>query len=86
MSDRGFGIEFGTTNSVVAVCNTNIQRIEKLTNPSTNLPHPSVVWYGLDRAPIVGEEAKRNILRYENAPSNQFVKSIKRRLGKDKGT
>jgi molecular chaperone DnaK len=82
MSDLGFGIDFGTTNSVVAVCSSKIQKIDRLTSKTTNLPHPSVVWYSLGNQPVVGEDAKRNILKHEKRDGHQFVRSIKRMLGK----
>jgi molecular chaperone DnaK (HSP70) len=79
---NGVGIDFGTTNSIVAICKNDIKKIEKLYNGNTGLPHPSVVWYATGREPIVGYEAKRQFVPFSNRPGNHFEKSIKRRLGK----
>jgi molecular chaperone DnaK len=79
----GFGIDFGTTNSVVAISSkgTPIPRTTSLL--ADGLPHPSVVWYQVGHEPVVGRTAKNNMLGFAEAPGNFFVSSIKRSLGKD---
>jgi len=80
---QGVGIDFGTTNSVVALYDSNLRRTEPLTN-TRNLPHPSVVWYKADGSVKVGIEAKENLMGYSNVEGNSFVYSVKRKLGKEK--
>jgi molecular chaperone DnaK (HSP70) len=43
-----------------------------------------VVWYRINQEPIVGREAKSNILGYCDVPGNEFITSIKRSLGKER--
>jgi molecular chaperone DnaK len=76
----GFGIDFGTTNSVAAAFNGR-----ELTPfvDDNNLPHPSVIWYQGDFHPIVGRAAKDRIRDYENTPGNKFIKSVKSQIYKD---
>ena len=80
--NAGFGIDFGTTNSLVAVHNLKSEKTIVCRDKATNLPHPSVVWYRLGDPPRVGREAKRHISAYAEVAGNAFVQSIKRRLGK----
>jgi molecular chaperone DnaK (HSP70) len=78
----GFGIDFGTTNSVVALASRGdpIPRTWQLLDDGH--PHPSVVWYQVGRDPVVGRAAKNNMLGFADAAGNFFVSSIKRSLGK----
>ena len=41
---KGFGIDFGTTNSLVAYYNTDIAR-EPKAFMDDGRPHPSLAWY-----------------------------------------
>jgi molecular chaperone DnaK len=79
--ESGCGIDFGTTNSVAAICDESGR-----TRPFTQEghAHPSVVWFRLDEMVRVGREAKQNINGYSSVAGNYFVSSIKRQLGKDK--
>ena len=77
----GIGIDFGTTNSVAAIYRPELKRVTALTNESTDLPHPSVVWYRPGGNVRVGAEAKDNLQGYSEVEGNRFVSSIKRRLG-----
>jgi len=77
----GFGIDFGTTNSVVAAHNLKSAKTT-VCRDGEGLPHPSVVWYRLDELPRVGREAKLHISAFAEAAGNAFVQSVKRRLGK----
>lgn len=79
---QGVGVDFGTTNSVVALYDKKLKRTEPLTN-RRNLPHPSVVWYKADGSVKVGTEAKENLMGYSNVEGNAFVYSVKRKLGKE---
>src|SRR5262245_34933781 len=79
----GIGIDFGTTNSVVAISprGSSVPRARALLAKS--MPHPSVVWYrGGGNDPVVGSAAKENMLGFADEPGNLFVSSIKRLLGK----
>jgi len=78
MSVPGFGIDFGTTNSVVSAYDGN--DIFSFVDEK-ELPHPSVIWFkGDDEATIVGKEAKDNIKTYSNIPGNKFITSIKSKI------
>ena len=76
----GFGIDFGTTNSVAAVFDG-----QKITAFVDNIkrPHPSVLWYRGSGLPTVGREAKDKISQFGNVPGNYFVKSIKSRIAEE---
>lgn len=76
----GFGIDFGTTNSVAAAFNG--RELTPFVDPN-NLPHPSVVWYKGDSKPIVGRKAKDRIRDLENTPGNKFIRSIKSQIQKE---
>src|ERR1700748_2456680 len=78
---NGFGIDFGTTNSIAAVCDGRTNNVRALTNLDDNLPHPSVVQYRGDEI-VVGRQAKHNIHGGANVAGNEFVSSVKRKLGK----
>jgi molecular chaperone DnaK len=74
----GFGIDFGTTNSVVAAFDG--RSLTRFVDHN-QLPHPSVVWYSHDfPQPQVGRNAKMNLKSYANTPGNHFVRSIKSHL------
>ena len=79
---NGFGIDFGTTNSVAAVCDGRTGKVLAMTNLDDDLPHPSVVQYRGDEI-IVGRRAKHLIHGYANVAGNAFVSSVKRKLGKN---
>jgi len=80
---RGFGIDFGTTNSVVATCDKSTRRVSSLMD-ANGRPHPSVVWYRADGHVTVGRQAKSNLNSYADEAGNVFFTSIKRQLGKGK--
>jgi molecular chaperone DnaK len=80
---RGFGIDFGTTNSVVATCDSSTRRPSPLLD-AAGRPHPSVVWFRADGSITVGRRAKSNLNSYADEAGNAFIPSIKRHLGKDK--
>src|SRR5258708_7620247 len=74
----GFGIDFGTTNSVVGVCEGGPTRALL----DGDKPNPSVVWFQADGYVIVGRQAKRSINGYSEVLGNTFVSSVKVHLGK----
>ena len=76
-----FGIDFGTTNSVVAVVSGPGPATALFANGDR--PHPSVVWYAPGRAPVVGEAAKENINAFSHETGHAFVRSVKQWMGKD---
>ena len=76
-----FGIDFGTTNSLVSTVNGD--RAISFVDPSSNRPHPSVIWYrGSDV--IVGREARKFLddIHDGGAPAG-FVRSPKMRLRRE---
>jgi molecular chaperone DnaK (HSP70) len=75
---NGFGIDFGTTNSVAAFCDGRAGKVRALTDVTNNLPHPSVVWYRGDQT-TVGQEAKHSLHGYVNVAGSAFVPSVKRK-------
>lgn len=81
---EGFGIDFGTTNSVAARSDAATGRTLPFTDRETNLPHPSVVWYRGNQV-VVGKEAKHQLKGFADEAGNAFVRSIKRKLGRDSG-
>jgi molecular chaperone DnaK len=76
MSDNFYyGIDFGTTNSVICLLNSEGEQLGK-----KPIPIPSVVWYKGNDV-IVGEDAKKNINSYAESPGHDFVRSIKSKMG-----
>lgn len=92
MKELAFGIDFGTTNSLVSIWGGNVQAVEGSHKPrpiwdtssGANHPHPSVVWYRNDGDPIVGLLARQNMASHQNAMGHRFVRSVKRLLGADR--
>jgi len=78
----GFGIDFGTTNSVAAIADQSTGRSRPFTDDEGR-PHPSVVWYHGDDV-TVGREAKEQINRYSEEGLHYFATSVKRHLGYEK--
>jgi len=80
MSERVFGIDFGTTNSLVAIVEGNA--IIDLVDSATMRPHPSVVWY---RGPevVVGAQAKAQMDLTDGSAPPGFVRSPKSALRGD---
>jgi len=75
-----FGIDFGTTNSVVAVVGSTQRPAVPLLDDGQ--PHPSIVWYRSTDV-VVGREAKRNFNQFADQFGHRFVKSVKRSLGRE---
>ncbi|HNW37040.1 MAG TPA: Hsp70 family protein, partial [Candidatus Ozemobacteraceae bacterium] len=79
---EGFGIDFGTTNSLVAHFNADDLYVQPFVDKNGN-PHPSVVWLESDGKCTVGDKARRHINEYSGQPGHMFIPSIKRKLGMD---
>lgn len=73
----GFGMDFGTTNSVIGVCEGGPTRALL----DGDKPNPSVVWYTADGNVTVGRKAKSSINGYSEVPGNAFISSVKLYLG-----
>jgi molecular chaperone DnaK (HSP70) len=93
MERIAFGVDFGTTNSIVCVWGTQIKQALQNEKPIAlwdtkvlgtigKRPHPSVVWYPPGNQPVVGYEAKTRMLSYDGM-GHAFIRSIKRRLGRE---
>jgi molecular chaperone DnaK len=78
MAERAFGIDFGTTNSMVATV-AGEGRVTCFTDPD-DLPHPSVVWYA-PTGTVVGRKARDQLAKTDQLVVGDFVVSPKRLLG-----
>lgn len=94
MEPIAFGVDFGTTNSIVCAWGSQIRQALQNEKPialwDTSVlaqlgkrPHPSVVWYAPNQEAVVGHSAKSRMLAYDGM-GHAFVRSIKRQLGRDK--
>lgn len=86
MKKTAFGIDFGTTNSLVCAWGQSwIDQKRPVAfwdvTSAGNRPHPSVVWYGPQTKPIVGREARENMEAMTNGMGHAFVSSVKRKIG-----
>ncbi len=79
---KGYGIDFGTTNSIISMYNTASNLWKDFTD-DFDRPYPSVVWYKSDNSVVVGKEAKENINKYSDQVGNKFISSVKRKLGQN---
>ena len=79
MGQRTFGLDFGTTNSLVAYIDEHERRCVVLTDVSDSRPHPSAVRYRGDEV-IVGREARKHLDAGVSAVTGDFVRSPKRLL------
>jgi molecular chaperone DnaK (HSP70) len=73
----GFGIDFGTTNSVAASVALDGPAYPYLEAGS---PHPSFVWYSPDGVQV-GRQAKANFNAFVEQAGHRFIRSVKRDLG-----
>jgi hypothetical protein len=78
MAQSVVGVDFGTTNSLVARID-NLGRLRSLTNVEDDRPHPSTVWYRAGDV-IVGREARKHLESGSETISGSFVRSPKRLL------
>lgn len=83
MKPLSFGIDFGTTNSIVAAWGSALITEGRPVAfwDTEKRPHPSVVWYGPHNSPIVGRSARQNIGSHTTSMGHAFVSSVKRKLG-----
>jgi molecular chaperone DnaK (HSP70) len=90
MKQAAFGIDFGTTNSLVCVWGElwrNEARppalwdMDETGGDSRPRPHASVVWYGPHDEPVVGRRAKHAMAAQQNGMGHAFISSVKRKLG-----
>ena len=79
MNDRVFGLDFGTTNSLVALVADG--EVRALTDDDEK-PHPSVVWYRGSET-VVGRTARTHIDSLDGGGTPGFVRSPKMRLRRD---
>lgn len=75
----GYGIDFGTTNSLLSFHDGRQTHSFK---DEHNLPHPSVVWYHGEDVKV-GRVAKENIHLFGDEPGHTFIRSIKRNLKRE---
>lgn len=78
MAEPVVGVDFGTTNSLVARIDS-LGRVRSLTNVEDDRPHPSTVWYRAGDV-IVGREARKHLESGSETISGSFVRSPKRLL------
>jgi len=72
------GIDLGTTNSLVAIIHPESRQPVALKEHNSSSLVPSVVFFGTDGKPIVGEQAKKYLIE---EPQNTIF-SVKRLMGK----
>jgi molecular chaperone HscA len=72
------GIDLGTTNSLVAMIHPENKKPVALKEHDSSSLVPSVVYFGKDGKPVVGEEAKKYLI---DEPQNTIF-SVKRLMGK----
>ncbi len=80
MAGQVFGLDFGTTNSLLSVIGPNGLPIHLV--DQRGRPHPSVVWYRGGEV-IVGRAARENLDVGAEAITGSFVRSPKRLLDQD---
>jgi molecular chaperone DnaK len=80
MAEQIFGLDFGTTNSLLTVIGRDGRPIY-LTDQQDR-PHPSVVWYRGGEV-IVGRKAREHLDAGAEAITGSFVRSPKRLLDQD---
>jgi len=80
MAGQVFGLDFGTTNSLLSIIGQDglpIRLVDK-----TGRPHPSVVWYRGGEV-VVGRDAREHLDAGADAITGSFVRSPKRLLAQD---
>lgn len=81
-----FGLDFGTTSSVISIIQRVIvgrggrYRAQSLLNLDDNKPHPSVVWYSVE-GPVVGRRARDRMADLGIGVFGDIVRSPKMFLG-----
>lgn len=72
------GIDLGTTNSLVAIIHPENKNPVALKEHNSSALVPSIVYFGSDGKPVVGEEAKQHLI----AEPQNTIFSVKRLMGK----
>ncbi|MEO8582880.1 MAG: Fe-S protein assembly chaperone HscA [Flavitalea sp.] len=72
------GIDLGTTNSLVAIIHPESKQPIALKEHNSSSLVPSIVYFGSDGKPVVGEEARNHLVQ---EPQNTIF-SVKRLMGK----
>jgi len=80
MAGQVFGLDFGTTNSLLSVIGQDGRPIH-LTD-DRDRPHPSVIWYRGGEI-VVGRNAREHLDFGTDAITGSFVRSPKRLLDHD---
>ena len=76
-----FGIDLGTTNSLIAYVNQDTGKAETMKEDGKNSLVPSVIHFGKENKIDVGDEAKNYLV----SDSSNTIYSVKRLLGKSFG-
>lgn len=79
MAGQVFGLDFGTTNSLITSIDTRSGRLRPYTSIEDSRPHPSTVWYRAGKV-IVGREARDHLNEGGDSISGEFIRSPKRLL------
>lgn len=82
MTRTGFGIDFGTTNSILAFHKPAGRVTTACRDIETSMPHPSVLWYRPGEPTKAGATAKTHVSRFSGVPGHTFIQSVKQHLGK----
>jgi hypothetical protein len=77
MARRTFGLDFGTTNSLVSIVQGD--KVIALVDQDNSRPHPSVVWYRGTEV-IVGKRAREHLDSREGSPPLGLLRSPKMTL------
>ncbi len=82
MAGSVIGLDFGTTNSLIAYIDGREEAARTLTNQADGRPHPSTVWYRAS-AVIVGRDARSQLESGGDAVSGSFIRSPKRLIDRE---
>ena len=82
MARTGFGIDFGTTNSILAFHKIAGRVTTPCRDVETGMPHASVLWYRPGEPTKAGVTAKKHVSRFSGVAGHSFVQSVKQHLGK----
>ena len=80
MAGQVFGLDFGTTNSLLSIIGRDDLPIHLL--DKTGRPHPSVAWYRGGEV-VVGRDAREHLDAGTDAITGSFVRSPKRLLAQE---
>ena len=80
MAGRVFGLDFGTTNSLLAIVQG--ETCIPLVDQKTGRPHPSVVWYRAGEV-VVGRDAREYLDSADGSAPQGLLRSPKMSLRRD---